>query len=252
VIRRGIEETRERMGDTVDALGYKTDVKERTKDYVSDKREAVTGGASSLITKVTEAADFVVSRLPGMGTSSSPASSGGQGVVDQTKQVAQRGKGMVQENPLGIGFVGVATGFVLGLMLPSTEMESERMGPLSDEVKQRAVETGQQALEHGKQLAGEVKDQATDVGQQVVEDGKQAVQEVAQSVKEAGSQHAQQLGETAKDQAAQVADTAKDTVESSDTETPTADTWDADPGRTSGAAEPSAGNVFPDTGRSLS
>jgi gas vesicle protein len=245
VIRRGIEETRERMGDTVDALGYKTDVKERTKDYVSGKRHAVTGGASSLITKVTEAADFVVSRLPGMDTSSSPASSGGPGVVDQTKQVAQRGKGMVQENPLGIGFVGVATGFVLGLMLPSTKVESERMGPLSDEVKQRAVETGQQALEHGKQLAAEVKDQATDVGQQVLEDGRQAAQEVAQSMKEAGTEHAQQLGETAKDQAAQVADTAKDTVGSGDTETSPAGEWDANPGPTSVATEPNSGNISP-------
>jgi gas vesicle protein len=242
VIRRGIEETRERMGDTVDALGYKTDVKERTKDYVSDKRSAVTGGASSLISKMTEAADFVVARLPGMDTSSSPASSSGEpGVVDQTKQLTERGKGMAQENPLGIGFLGVAAGFVLGLMLPSTEVESERMGPLSDEVKQRAMETGQQALEHGKQLAGEVKDQAADVGQQVLEDSKQAVQEVAQSAKEAGAEHAQQLGETAKDQTAQVANAAKDTVGSVGTETPTTDEWDTNPG----AAAPSSRNVSP-------
>ncbi len=244
VIRREIEETRERMGDTVDALGYKTDVKERTKDYVSDKRDAVTGGASSLISKVTDAADSVVARMPGMGpSSSSTSSSGGTGVVDQTRQVAQRGKGMAQENPLGIGFVGVAAGFVLGLMLPSTKAESEHMGPLSDEVKQRAVETGQQALEHGKQLAGEVKEQAADAGQRVLEDGKQAAQEVAQSVKESGAEHAQELGQTAKEQAAQVADTAKETVGSSGAETSTSNEWDANPGTTSGTTGPSSGNV---------
>jgi len=230
VIRREIDETRERMGDTVDALGYKTDVKERTKDYVSDKRNAVTGGASTLISKVTDAADSVVSRMPGMGTSSSStSSSGGTGVVDQTKQVAQRGKGMAHENPLGVGFVGVAAGFVIGLMLPSTKAESERMGPLSDEVKQRAVETGQQALEHGKQLASEVKEQATD-----------AAQEMAQSMKESGAEHAQQLGETAKDQAAQAASTAKDTVGPGGSET----TGSTGSMGSTGSTGPSSGTAF--------
>ena len=36
-IRQEIEQTRERMGDTVDALGYKADVPSRTKDSISDK-----------------------------------------------------------------------------------------------------------------------------------------------------------------------------------------------------------------------
>jgi gas vesicle protein len=245
VIRREIEETRERMGETVDALGYKTDVKERTKDYVAEKRDAVSGGASSLISKVTGAADSVVSRMPGLSTSSgsSESSSGGPGVVDQTKQVAQRGKGMAQENPLGLGLVGVAAGFVLGLMLPSTKGESERIGPLSDEVKQRAVETGQQALEHGKQIAGEVKEHAADVGQQVLEHGKQAAQEAAQSVKESGADHAQELGETAKDQAQQVAETAKGTVGSGGSESSTTEESDASPGTTSAGPGPSPGSV---------
>jgi hypothetical protein len=35
------------MGETVDALGYKTDVKARTKDSIQDKKESVMGVASS-------------------------------------------------------------------------------------------------------------------------------------------------------------------------------------------------------------
>ena len=40
-IRQGIENTRERMGDTVEALGHKTDVSGRAKEAVSGKVEAV-------------------------------------------------------------------------------------------------------------------------------------------------------------------------------------------------------------------
>ena len=40
-IRREIEDTRERMGETVDALGYKADVKTRTKEAVSDKVDSI-------------------------------------------------------------------------------------------------------------------------------------------------------------------------------------------------------------------
>ena len=38
-IRAEIEQTRERVGDEVDALSYKTDVGARVGDYVDDKKE---------------------------------------------------------------------------------------------------------------------------------------------------------------------------------------------------------------------
>ena len=41
VIRAQIEQTRERVGDEVDALSYKTDVPARTQDYIEDKKDAV-------------------------------------------------------------------------------------------------------------------------------------------------------------------------------------------------------------------
>jgi len=40
-IRTQIEETRERVGDEVDALSYKTDIGARTSDFVDDKKAAV-------------------------------------------------------------------------------------------------------------------------------------------------------------------------------------------------------------------
>jgi hypothetical protein len=39
-IREEIEETRERMGDTLQALAHKADLKGRTKEWVGDKKDA--------------------------------------------------------------------------------------------------------------------------------------------------------------------------------------------------------------------
>ena len=55
VIRAEIEQTRERVGDEVDAISYKTDVGARASDYMDDKKEAVmskVGGAKDTVTGV--------------------------------------------------------------------------------------------------------------------------------------------------------------------------------------------------------
>ena len=45
-IRREIEQQRDEMSDTVDALGYKADVKTRTKDAISDRKDALVSKVS--------------------------------------------------------------------------------------------------------------------------------------------------------------------------------------------------------------
>ena len=42
-IRAEIEETRADMSETVDAIGYKADVKSRAKDNLQDKKESIMG-----------------------------------------------------------------------------------------------------------------------------------------------------------------------------------------------------------------
>ena len=140
VIRREIEETRERMGDTVDALGYKADVKSRAK-------ESVGGKVQSLKSKVGGASDAAPS-------------------AGDVKQGAQRAAGIAQENPLGLALGAVAVGFLAGMLVPSTRIEDEKLGPVADDVKERAKETGQEAVERGKQVAGEAAQSAKETAQQ--------------------------------------------------------------------------------------
>jgi ElaB/YqjD/DUF883 family membrane-anchored ribosome-binding protein len=164
-IRAEIEDTRERMGDTVDALAYKADVKTRAKESVSDK-------VDSLKSKVTGAKDSVSDATPSTG---------------DVKHQAKRTVGIAQENPLGLAIGAAAIGFVAGMLIPSTRVEDEKIGPVSDQVKQKAAETGQQALDRGKQVAQDVASTAT-------ETAKDKTQEHGQDLAQSVTQNAQDLG----------------------------------------------------------
>ena len=158
-IRTEIEETRERMGDTVDALAYKADVKTRAKESVSDK-------VDSLKSKVTGAKDSVSDATP----------SGGD-----VKAGARKTVGIAQENPLGLAIGAAAIGFLAGMLIPSTRVEDEKIGPVADQVKAKAAETGQQVLDRGKQVASDVADTAKESGREqargAADDAKQAAAE---------------------------------------------------------------------------
>ena len=69
--RREIEQTRAEMGETVDALGYKTDVKARAKDSIQDKKESVMGAASSAKERLVGAGQSVGDATPDYSRSSS-------------------------------------------------------------------------------------------------------------------------------------------------------------------------------------
>jgi len=186
-IRREIEQTRAEMGETVDALGYKTDVKARTKDSIQDKKESVMGVAQS-----------AKERLVGAGQSAKDGVVGaGQTVGDKTpdteqvKYQAKRAKSVAQENPLGLAVGAVAVGFLVGMLLPSTRVEDEKLGQVSDDVVDRIKETGQEALERGKQVA-------QDAAQSAQEAAKESGQEQASELKSSAQDHAQEAASSAR------------------------------------------------------
>ena len=125
-IRSEIEDTRERVGETVDALAYKADVPTRAKDWLGEKKDAVT------------------SRVSG----STPDGEDVKRRVHVARRTAER-------NPLGLAVGGAAVGFVVGLIVPATRLEDQRMGPVADDVKSTATEMGQEAVERGKEVAQE-------------------------------------------------------------------------------------------------
>jgi gas vesicle protein len=179
-IREEIEETRAEMGDTVDALAYKADVKTRVKESISDKRERLIEQVQGTKGKVGE------------------ATPDGQ----QVKEGAQQAVGVAQENPLGLAIGGIAAGFLAGMLLPSTRIEDERVGPIADQVKETAAETGQEALERGREVASQVAEQAVEsakeVGQEAMDTAKEASQEQAEGLKDSAKESAEEVKEQAR------------------------------------------------------
>jgi hypothetical protein len=168
VIRMQLERTRSQLTETIDALGYKADVPARAKDRVTgtiDRAREAIGGT------VDHARDSVAGTSQAM-HDAAPA-------PDEVADRARRAAGVAQENPLGLAIGAAAAGFILGMVLPSSRIEDERLGPVADTVKSHAVEIGQEALEHGKQVASEAAETAAETAQQ------------------AASEHASELRETA-------------------------------------------------------
>jgi hypothetical protein len=146
-IRAEIEQTRADMSDTVGALGYKADIKSRSKEKFAGVKDRVAGSAPD---------------------------------TGEVKDKARQAAGVAQENPIGLAIGSVAVGFLAGMLIPSTRVEDERIGPIADDVKEKVRETGQEALEHGKQVA-----------QDAVETAKESGREHAQEVKESATTSAQ-------------------------------------------------------------
>ena len=99
----------------------------------------------------------------------------------QVGQQARRTAGLARENPLGLAIGAVAVGFLAGLAVPSTRVEDEKLGPVADQVKEKVKETGQEAVDRGRQVAQEVASSATDTARQATQEHGQ---ELADSTRE--------------------------------------------------------------------
>ncbi len=147
-IRGEIGDTRERLGETVDALAYKANVPKRTKNWLGEKKDAVTSAVSGHTPDGQE--------------------------VRGVKRTAER-------NPLGLAIAGAAAGFLAGLLTPSTRVEDEKIGPMADEVKSTAAEAGREALERGKEVARETGQAAMETAK---ESGREQSQELSSSLQD--------------------------------------------------------------------
>ena len=89
-IQEDIAETREQLGDTVAALGYKSDVKGRAEDRISETKERLSDAAGDAAAKAQQAM---------------PASA---------RDGADRAREFVQRRPVAVAAV---TAFVVGMLL---------------------------------------------------------------------------------------------------------------------------------------
>ena len=194
-IRQDLTQTRAEMGETVDAVGDKADVPSRATETVADTaatarsrvREATRRAKQAVAGRTARAGDAV----SGTASRVSEATPSRGEVTQQTRRVV----GLARENPLGLAIGAAAIGFLAGLAVPSTRVEDERLGPVADQVKDRVRETGQEALDRGRQVAQDVASTAADTarqrtqeqGQELAESTRQSAQDVASEARQGGS-----------------------------------------------------------------
>jgi gas vesicle protein len=175
VLSDPVREMRSDVSETMSALGHKANVKSRVKESVARKKDALLGGVSSGKDAVVGKADSLVSSVTGA-------------VPDKGEVVeGARKVGVSKENPLGLVIGGAAVGFVVGLIVPSTRVEDEKIGETADQVKDAVKESGQEAFDRGKQVAqeaigaatGTAKDSAKEQGAEMTDSLKDNAREVA-------------------------------------------------------------------------
>lgn len=179
-IRQEIEDTRAEMGNTVDALAYKADVRTRMKESISEKRDRLVEQIQGTRHRVGEAA-------PDTG---------------EVKEGAREVVGVAQENPIGLALGGLAAGFLAGMLLPSSRLEDERVGPIADQVKETAAETAGEAVDRGREVATQVAEQAAEgareVGREAIDTAKHSGQEQAEELRDSAKEGAQEVRKQAR------------------------------------------------------
>jgi Protein of unknown function (DUF3618) len=197
-IRDEIEDTRGRMTETAEAIRYRADVKTRAKEAVVDKKDSLVDRAGSAVSRVAgkmpspgDVASGASSMASTVGEAANAAASQVGEVLpdsDQVKRQTRQAVSVAQENPIGLAVGSIAVGFLAGMLIPRTRMEDDRIGELSDQVKDQARDISREAIDEGRDLALEVGQRATEVaregakehGQQLAESARESVQSLTE------------------------------------------------------------------------
>jgi hypothetical protein len=178
-IRRDIEDTRARMGETVEALEYKVDVPSRLRDNINDRIDTVKGTVREAMSTGKDAL------LGGKQNVSDALDSTGDRVGS-----AQQAVSMAAENPLGLALGALALGFLGGLLLPISDIEREKVGPVREQIANRAQMAVAEAVEAGKSVLNDTIAAATEAGSGMLDDTIAAATESAQQKGKEIVQHA--------------------------------------------------------------
>lgn len=169
-IRREIEATRARMGETVEAIGYKADVPSRLRDNVNDRIESVKGTIGNAVGTTK---NKVFGTASDFSDAASDSLAGMQDRAQQAGDSTRQAVSLALENPLGLLIGALAVGFLGGLMVPTLDIERERIGPVRDLIAERSQSVMSEAVEAGKAV---LNDTLTTAAQSAQQHGKEVAQ----------------------------------------------------------------------------
>jgi ElaB/YqjD/DUF883 family membrane-anchored ribosome-binding protein len=147
---REVEEARQRVAQDVRSVAENANVVDRAKENVQGK---VDDAKSMMSERVRGAREKLESARETMQSSV-------QNMASNMRENMKNPNPM--ENPIGMLFAGLAVGFLIGLALPVTRFESERIRPLTDDMKDRMRQAGSEVVRRG----GEVIKETIDAGRE--------------------------------------------------------------------------------------
>jgi hypothetical protein len=125
--------------------------------------EGVTGAASSAYEGLTSYA----------GTAYDQAGNLGAKAKDAARWTSETYSNQLEQNPLIVGAVALGLGAVVGLSLPSTQIEGEYLGEYRENLIQKAQDAAGGLLDKAQQVAGSVIDKAQEAAGDVAQTAQQ-------------------------------------------------------------------------------
>ncbi len=144
------------MGDTVEALAYKTDVPARTRDAVSDRVEAIKGRVSDFVSSATGAVGAAGDAIGDATSGAKEKAASAVAAMPSPSQAVQTIGTIASNNPLGLAIGSVAAGFLIGLCLPVSDIERDRVGRIGERMTEQAKSAAADAVEQGKAAVTQV------------------------------------------------------------------------------------------------
>lgn len=179
----GMTEEKGKLGQMAENLGDKASAaKEKVRDKLTDMKHRAGEKMQGMRQRATEM--------------SSQAREKAQVAYTQTRE---RVVTTAQDHPLELGLGLLATGLLIGLLIPTPAPVNRTIGPAADRLRQRTRETGREMLEKGRRVARAATDAAKEEAQAqglTPESLKEKAGAVAEHSKEAASEAARREGLT--------------------------------------------------------
>ena len=185
----------------------------RLADRAGEMRHAIGDKMGSATESVSERAGELRERAEELGSGARErARELGQRAQEQTRRARTGLERTIEENPLAV-VAGVAVlGLVAGLLVPESERERRAMGPVRDDIAERAQNTASRIKDVAVEAGQELKDSVTEEIKYRTPEIKSTLTDAAQTVKEQVKESAGRVKEEAK-QAAKQSSAGRSTTE---------------------------------------
>jgi len=182
-LRRDIEQTREGLGETLDAIGDRVSPGR----IVERKKNAMTYGLRGVRERVMGTVGDTTSSISGRVHSVGDSA---HGAVDSVKGMPGSVRDQAQGAPVLAGALAFGVGFLIAAAFPPSEAEKaagakvmEKVEPLKGEIASAGKEMAEHLKEPAMEAANQVKDAAMESAQSVTDTAKTAAQDTTAQAK---------------------------------------------------------------------